>query len=615
MLGFAVARSGWGDFESSASAIFRSTADARRSVHGIAAVARGIPVLAEHLSRARLSAIAGSAAFVRGEEYFAEGAVSRLEADADGVSARVEGTQSYRVRLWEQDGDLRYRCTCPRNADGFFCKHCVAVALTWLAEAPKRGKQHQDPWQPIRDFLALQDTATLVGWLLDQARKDDALHERLRLLAARESGPAASIKAFRDAIDRATTVPDYVDWREAAELSGSLHDLLDSLAELLDQDGAAMLVVLAEHFAANLDALIERVDDSGGELGELAARAGELHLAACRAAQPEPEALAERLFGFEMEYELDTFHDSVARYAEVLGERGLRRFRELAEAEWAQVEPRRSGEGGYDGRRWRITGIMEQLARQGGDLEALVAIKSRDLSTSMAYLAIAEIYRDAGRHDEALDWAECGLAAFADRPDDRLRDFLAAEYLRRGRTDEALAQVRLQFTGQPSLYTYRKVRNVATAIGTWPEVRAQALELLERHLRNRPSRSGYFADASPGISILVEVLLDDGDLDAAWAAAHSGECAQRLWLQLAELRGPEHPEESIAVYRRCIGPIIEQTNNTAYAEALGLLKKIRPLLARLGREAELGPYLAELRAKYKPKRNFVKLLDAWRASW
>ena len=73
------------------------------------------------ISRSSLKDLAGSTAFVRGEEYLSAGAVSGLRAMSDKVVARVEGSEIYQVVLREVGGDLAYDCTCPRAADGYFC--------------------------------------------------------------------------------------------------------------------------------------------------------------------------------------------------------------------------------------------------------------------------------------------------------------------------------------------------------------------------------------------------------------------------------------------------------------------------------------------------------------
>ena len=87
---------------------------------------------AAFLQRGALHRMAGARSFERGEDYFATGQVKGIAEDQGTIAAKVQGTQPYRVKLWIENADLEYSCTCPVGADGEFCKHCVAVGLTWL---------------------------------------------------------------------------------------------------------------------------------------------------------------------------------------------------------------------------------------------------------------------------------------------------------------------------------------------------------------------------------------------------------------------------------------------------------------------------------------------------
>lgn len=98
-------------------------------------------------------------------------------------------------------------------------------------------------------------------------------------------------------------------------------------------------------------------------------------------------------------------------------------------------------------------------------------------------------------------------------------------------------------------------------------------------------------------------------MEAAWREAKEGGCSNDLWLELAAGREEDHPEDALSVYEVRIEPLIEWTNNKAYQEAYELLLKVRTLMQRLGREQEFDEYLELLRAEYKRKRNFMKLLD------
>ncbi len=84
-------------------------------------------------------------------------------------------------------------------------------------------------------------------------------------------------------------------------------------------------------------------------------------------------------------------------------------------------------------------------------------------------------------------------------------------------------------------------------------------------------------------------------------------------MELAAKRENEHPEDALAIYRKQIEPTLDRKNNEVYAEAVCLLHKICDLMTRMGRQNEFAGYVTSVRAAHKPKRNFMKLLDA--AKW
>jgi len=570
------------------------------------------------ISRAILKDLAGTAALQRGEEYFSIGAVGRLRATDDKISARVEGTETYRVELSDDDGDLAYDCTCPRAADGYFCKHCVAVGLAWLAESsavPKSGaasgkKKRRDPWRDIKTYLSTQPPQGLIELLLDVAQRDDRLYQVLLLKAARSGGGGNVVNAFRQAIDDATHSHGFVDWREVGTFAGNIDQVADSLAELLKPDTAATLVELAEYAIERVENSLEQVDDSNGEVGEIVYRLGELHLKACTMARPDPEKLAERLFRCETTLPFGLCSFDAATYRSALGKQGLRRYRELAEAAWRKLKPR-SVNDSFDAHRSRITSIMERLAEASGNVEELVAIKSRNLASCYAYLDIAEIWAKAKQPDKALEWAERGLKAFPARPDNRLRDFLMAAYLKRKRNDEALQLTWIQFEERPVLEHYKKLHDVASKLGLWSEQRDRALAWVTGTIAREASASSSRKSkpSSPDYSRRVEIALWEKDLDAAWEAVHAGVCQPALVIALAGKLESSRPADAVSLYRRVVPPIVEQTNNAAYDEAIKLVRRIGGLMKALNQSRQFGDYLAELRVLFKPKRNFIKLLD------
>ena len=329
----------------------------------------------------------------------------------------------------------------------------------------------------------------------------------------------------------------------------------------------------------------------------------------------DPEALAERLFDWEMRTHFDTFYAAAGTYSELLGKSGLAAYRRRAEDAWARVPQTRHGEKDPEeyGRTYRIKHIMETLARQSGDVEALVAIKARDLSNAYTFLQIAEIYREAKQADKALEWAERGVKAFSDRTDSRLCEFLADEYHRRKRHDEAMQIIWKIFTERTSLETYQTLKKHADRIDQWTAWRGKALEFIRTDIDGEKKRLTQkrqpwgWTPQPPDHSLLVQIFLWEKDGQAAWHEAQAGGCHGGLWMELARLREKQFPDDVVPIYQKQVDTLINQKNNGSYAEAVKLLGKIRDLMTRLKQADQFAAYLVNVRATHKPKRNFIKL--------
>lgn len=502
----------------------------------------------------------------------------------------------------------------------------MAVGLAWLADQSNEviatagsGKnvtkaKRRDPWRDIKDYLSAQPCETLSELLLEVAQRDDRLYRSLLLKVEKKAGRASVDDAFRRAIDAATQVDEFVDWRHVGAFSGNIDQVVDSLTELLKAETAALLVELVEYAIECVEAALEQVDDSGDHIGTIIHRLGELHFKACALARPDPETLAERLFHLETTQSFGICSFDAITYRTALGKKGLQRYRELAEEQWKKIAPR-TDEKAYDSHRASITRIMERLAEASGDTEEQIAVKARDLSSGYRYLQIAEILLNAKRADEALQWAERGLKAFAARPDNRLRNFLVPLYLKRKRNVEALGLTWVQFAECPGVEAFEKLHDVSAKLGIWPAQRERALSTLAQTIEAEAATTSRWKPKAsvPNYSLRVSIALWENDLDAAWTAAHQGICDQRLLITLANKLETSRTDDAVNLYRRVVPRIIDQTNNRSYAEAIALIRRVGALLKAQKEVARFGGYLAELRAQFKQKRNFIRLLDGVRA--
>lgn len=503
---------------------------------------------------------------------------------------------------------------------------CAAVGLAWLEPgdktAPNKRAQPAVTLDDIRAWLGEQDKGALVEMLMERVSNDDSFCRRLVMKTVQSTtkkrGTGHNLDAYRQAIDDAVATRGFVPYRQVDDYARGIEEAVDSVEELLKNGHAVEVIELTEHALAAVEDAIGSVDDSDGQMGGILERLQEIHHAACKKARPDSNALAKRLFEWELRTDWDTFFGAAERYADVLGEKGLAVYRTLAGAEWARVPALGPGRDEPDqyGKRFRITHIMETLARLTGDVEAVVAVMRRDLSSPYAYLEIAETYKKTRKHDLALEWAERGISAFPKRTDPRLRDFLAEEYHRRKRHEEAMALIWAGFTESPTLHEYQKLKSHADRIGQWPAWRGKALAAIREAIteaKRKTAENQWGWEARADHSELVQVFLWEKDIEAAWREAKEGGCSNSLWLQLAGIREKDHPEEALPVFQAQIEPTLAGKNNDAYREAVGLLRKVRALMIRLGHEADFARYLVSVRAAHKPKRNFMKLLE--RAKW
>lgn len=552
--------------------------------------------LASLVTETKMAKLAGERSYARGLAYFRNGAVVDLVRMRNALKARVQGSEEYRVSLRAAGRSLEWSCSCPLGEEGEFCKHAVAAGLAWL----DGGRSSGDELEALRSHLGSQSKETLIELVLEQASEDPQLRARLEAEALRNAAPAEP-EALKEVVRRAFAVRGFVSYDDMRALLARAESVAGLLRDLLASGRAAQALELANYAVRRGIAAYERTDDSGGAFGERLREIAALHLQAWRAARPGGEAPGASLYALQMldQWALFDFAD----YAPLLAKQGLARYRTLAEKAWHEVPELGPGDRRQpDSRRILLAHFMEALARFDGDTDALIAVKRRDLSSAYAFLEIAKILTDAGRHDEALAWAERGRKAFAKDLDSRLAAFLVGAYRRARRNDDATALAWEHFARGPSLDAYKLLHTACGAKG-WAPWRDKALAHLRAEKAASPQR--YW---SPGRSLLVEILLQEGDSGAALAEARAGGCTEGLWMKLAAAREAAHPADAIEIYQARLDPVVARANNQAYDEAAELVATIKTLMERTGKKRQFGDWLADVKARHKAKRNFMQRL-------
>jgi uncharacterized Zn finger protein len=500
-----------------------------------------------------LRVAAGEGSFRRGREYV--DAVGELQPTALGVRASVRGKDVYEVWLGRESDGLAGECACPFGLEGNFCKHCVAVGLVLLADEPS------DPAADLSAYLHSLDQRELVDLLLEQAKRDPALCRQLMLRAGATGAPQVAV--LRRQLDTALRVRGFVD----ADYAARAKDVLDTIQALVEAGHAAEARPLARHAVEQLASTMGEVDDPVGTVAGVCRRAVKLYARACTAARPNPAKLAAWLFQLRLAWTTWPTID-IGDFTEPLGDAGMAEYRALVEEAWQSLDD--------DADHTQLRTMREQLARTTGDVDALVAFLSDGLPAPRAYRDIVEVLRQAGRPDEAIRWAERGVASTKDVS---LTELLIESYLDSGRAEEAVAVRKTALREAPTRLCYARLRETALAAEEWPSLRPWALAVLK---------------SEPGE--LVGALLDEDEVAEAWRTAVDHDCVDA---EVARRHCETHPNEVLPAYRSLVEDRLSQAGRTAYREAGILLQELAKAANRCGEP--ITEFVTSLKARHARK--------------
>jgi tetratricopeptide (TPR) repeat protein len=408
---------------------------------------------------------------------------------------------------------------------------------------------------------------------------------------------------LRKAIDSATRTRDFVEYGDASGWADQVNTVLETIADLASGARAGLARELSERALDRIEQAIESIDDSDGNCSALLQNARDVHLAAICELRPEPIQLARDLFIREMQDDYGTFEGAVELYAEALGENGLAEYRRLATEAWQklspssgrQVEQESDQEEKFLGTSHQLMRILDFFAEREGDVDARIALRSKDLSSQWSYLQLAEFCRSHGREEEAVRRAEEGLWVFEDeRPDERLVLFAADLLSKAGRKGDAEMHLQRAFEKAPSLHLYARLRQSGGE-----EVRERAVAFLEA----RQAAGVQIRWFQPS-DLLIRIWMFEKMFDAAWAVVRKHGSSPALKEELAKASEATHPREVLEVYAERVVALVNTGGNSAYTEAARLVTR----MATMRSKKEQADYVLALKARFDRKRNFMNLL-------
>jgi len=534
------------------------------------------------LSDKRLERAAGPAAFARGEAYHAQGRVDLLSLDGDQAVARVRGTETYRVRLrWRGDAAAG-SCDCPAFDSTDFCKHMVALAMAARERADDGAAV--DRRARLAEHLRRQGLEAAITRLLSLAEADPRLWAEIEADAQDAlEDDSTLVRRYRAEIDAACHVSGSLGYYAVGTYADGLSALLDRLEALNANGRATAVAALTAHFIEIMQDVFEAIDDSEGEVSSAVQRAVELHRTACEKTRPDPVDLAQWLFAQEVDSEWPAFENLRIDYVDVLGEAGMAEYRRLAENAWAATAAKDRAA------RYALREILDQFAREDGDLDARIALRSADLSGQYSYLEIIKLCMEAERQDLALKWARDAVWIFEDAPNARLVSLAAQLEEKAGQSAEALSLLWRAFERSPDLALLSDLKRLSPA--------------------DAVDRAAGILAARGLWAMLFELQLAEGRLDAAWEIAGRHSLGDWRLKALADASHQTHRPEARAAYERLVESNVGLTNAGGYDTAIKLIR-LRGQVC--DDPASQAAYIADLASRHKAKRTFIQRLDALR---
>jgi len=416
--------------------------------------------------------------------------------------------------------------------------------------------------------------------LVDAAGRDEETARAVRLAAA---GPPERLAVLAAEVDSGLRTRRHLGYWESSEWAGEARPVVAALAEAVEAGASRELVELLQRAVGHVVKVILRADDSNGMIGDLARDLLELHAEACQPGVADPVKLAKWMVRFCF-VDQDFFELDVVRYAPGLGDKGIATYRK-------EVAARSAGSDRFAARY-----AAERLAVLDRDVDALVEMRGGDLSSPYQYQRVAEAMVELDRPEDALGWARDGIERTSGWQVAKLYDLAAGLLADRGDVAGVLELRRAQHERMPSSTTYGFLRAAAEVTGEWAALRAGAREVLGAR-----DRGG-----------LVDVLLDDGESDAAWVLATAEpawEVGEHRWKSLAEARESSHPADAMAVWFRLVDEALVTADKRAYQAAVRYLKAAKKAAVAAGAMVEFEVRVAGLRETHRRRPSLIARLD------
>ena len=217
----------------------------------------------------------------RGYDYYCDGAVSGLKKVSEVLTATVEGTIDYFIKI-SFDGELitDMNCTCPYAEDGSYCKHMAAVLFKHEEVSDGITANESD----VIDNVSIPDEKSASLWDVITSLETDTLQKELLSILENNHDLSTGFmlkyiknddsmsqyinnkrKNADNILRQCTDRHGFVDWRNANTFASRLiNEVIFELRDFTSEDEEAKAAFDVSLYVYCLFADTD-IDDSGGE--------------------------------------------------------------------------------------------------------------------------------------------------------------------------------------------------------------------------------------------------------------------------------------------------------------------------------------------------------------
>jgi hypothetical protein len=448
----------------------------------------------------------------------------------------------------------------------------------------------------------------LAAILLELGAEDAAIKRRLRLELSAEAGAEAVAADIGKRLAALRQARSFVDWPKRRAFVTDLDRQRRLIVEKVADDRPDLALDLMWRFMGLAEPVLNRVDDSRGDVGDVFRQACRDLGAVATKASPDPVRLADRVFEAVTTNDYGEYDRLIELVFPALQGPGVSRLKQRLATALAE-RPETKNES-FDFGTEALRRALQDVADGEGDIDAFIAHQTGRRSPPRA-AAIARRLLAAGRADEALAWLEKGAPA-----EPSARDPAAGEWafpLEGGATgdwDRAWVEALLATGRHGEAQRFRWARFEARLDAPFLRAHLEALPDFEDVVAERKALD--HALAFPHFARALDFLVEWKELRyaARLVLERSREIDGNLYFVLdpaAKALEGKQPLAAVLLRRAMIEDTLEGAKSTRYRHAARHLLECRALEPGIGDHGGFethDAFLARLRARHGRKTGF-----------